>query len=216
MESKGLKPEAFDAHLANKTLRLAFVGMSNAGKSYRSRVLKDEAGFLWYEVDRAIEQELGFASIETISKWLGYPSDKEYAERERQYLALEDRFTQQASNLKEGKNLVFDTTGSIVHIDPKSIQTVRDNCLVVHLDVGESTLSTMIEDFFNEPKPVVWGEFYRQRGGESAESTIRRCFSELLAWRLEKYRDLAHVNIPVAELRDTPAEETLSIIKSHL
>jgi predicted GTPase len=50
METELLKKEEFEQHLKNKTLRLSFVGMSNAGKSYRSRILSEQAGFLWYQV----------------------------------------------------------------------------------------------------------------------------------------------------------------------
>ena len=81
MELALLTKSEFDAHIANKTLRLAFVGMSNVGKSYRSKILRDESGFDWYQVDKEIMKSLGFSSMEEVSKWLGLPHAVTYQER---------------------------------------------------------------------------------------------------------------------------------------
>ena len=211
-----LKPGEFDAHRVAGTLRLAFVGMSNGGKSYRSRVLAREEGFLWYHVDKEIQEALGFAAMQEVSSWLGYPGDEHYAEREERYLALEDGFTKNASVRTGGRNLVFDTTGSVVHLPPGTLSLVRENSLVVHLDVGEDSLPQMIERFFAEPKPVAWSGYYEQRQGETAEEAVRRSYPALLHERLKRYRALAHVNIPASELHDATGVETLTTIRSHL
>jgi len=57
-------------HIKQGDFRLAFVGMSNCGKSYKSRILQDNAGFFWYEVDRAIQKSLGFDSMDQIASWM--------------------------------------------------------------------------------------------------------------------------------------------------
>lgn len=216
MDSEGLTEAEFDVHIAEGTLRLALVGMSNAGKSYRSKVLRDEEDFLWYHVDDEIQNELGFESLEEISRWLGYPTSEGYAEREHTYLELENRFTKQAAMQTGGKNLVFDTTGSVVHLDDDTIKVLRENCLIVHLDVGEDSLSRMVEKFFKQPKPVAWAGNLEFKQGESEEEAVRRNYPKLLSTRLKQYRDLAHVNVPFAEVRDKSARETLAVIKSHL
>lgn len=211
-----LTPEEFDAHVAAGTLRLSFVGMSNAGKSYRSKVLAKERGFLWYQVDEAIQKALGFATMEEISAWIGYPINAGYKEREAKYLELENTFTREAAMQTGGKNFVFDTTGSVVHLKPETLQVLKDNCLVVHLDIGEGSLDAMVEKFFIEPKPVAWGEYFEVEEGESEEAALRRCYPKLLHDRLHMYRTLAHLNIPAGSLHDVSGNETLEIIKSHL
>ena len=211
-----LMPEEFDAHCADGTLRLAFIGMSNGGKSYRSRILHQEADFLWYHVDEEIQKALGFADMAQISAWLGYPSDARYPEHEQRYLELEDRFTQNASMQTNGHNLVFDTTGSVVHLTPDTLAILQQNCLVVHLDVGEDSLRQMTERFFAKPKPVAWCGYYEEHPGDSAESALRRSYPTLLRERLARYRELAHMTIPASELRDATARETLVIIKNRL
>ncbi len=211
-----LTQEEFDTHIANGTFRLAFIGMSNGGKSYRSKVLHRDADFLWYHVDEEIQKALGFTDMAQISTWLGYPSDVQYPAHERRYLELEDGFTKNASMRTGGRNLVFDTTGSVVHLTPDTLGVLRQNCLVVHLDVGEDSLRYMTERFFAQPKPVAWCGSYDERPGESTESALRRSYPALLSERLTKYRALAHLTIPASELRNASAKETLALISSHL
>lgn len=216
MEIELLKPDELDAHVRNGTFRLAFIGMSNAGKSYRSKVLHDELDFIWYHVDEGIYKELDFDSMEDISAWLGYPTSEGYEEREAKYLELENKLTKQSSMRTDGKNLVFDTTGSVVHLNKDTLQTLHGNCLIVHLDVGEDSLEQLVEKFFEHPKPVAWCGHLQQQEGETPEEAVRRSYPELLEFRLKKYRELAHVNVPAQDVYDTSALETLDVIKKHL
>ncbi len=216
MNNDQLKPEELHAHVARGTFRLAFVGMSNAGKSYRSRILRDEADFLWYHVDEEILLALGFEEMGQLSRWLGYPTSEGYADREAKYLELENKFTKYAAMQTNGKNLVFDTTGSIVHLDETTFDVLTENCLVVHLDVGDDSLAHMLEKYFKEPKPVAWAGNLTFEKGESEEEALRRSYPSLLKKRLVKYRELAHVNVPAAALRNTSARETLDTIKTYL
>ncbi|OGC80766.1 hypothetical protein A2943_02710 [Candidatus Adlerbacteria bacterium RIFCSPLOWO2_01_FULL_51_16] len=216
MQSEQLKPEEFDAHIASGTFRLAFIGMSNAGKSYRSKTLHKEKDFLWYQVDEEIWKALGFDTIAEISSWIGYPTDEGYAERERQYLELENKFTERASMRTGGKNFVFDTTGSVVHLEPKTQHILKENCLVVHLDVGESAIEHMTEKFFLHPKPIAWCGYFSMQPAESKEEALRRCYPELLLERLKRYREFSHMTIRAKEVYDKSGEETLAIIRNHL
>jgi shikimate kinase len=215
-ELEMLKPEEFDAHLAAGTLRLSFIGMSNGGKSYRSRVLRDDLGFRWYHVDEEIQKALGLADISEVSSWIGYPTSDTYPEREAKYLELENEFTRRSAMDSGGANLVFDTTGSVAHLAPETLDTLRANCLVVHLDVTEESVGKMVEQFFAEPKPVAWCGRFSHAEGEDADAAVRRCYPSLLSERLAEYRALAHLNIPAHELRDKSGAETLAVIKRYL
>ncbi len=215
-KSVRLSPEEFDAHVQNGTCRLSFIGMSNGGKSYRARVLRDQAGFLLYSVDEEIIKELRFKDMDELSAWLGYPSSAGYAEREATYLELEGKFTKQAAMKTHGRNLVFDTTGSVAQLGAKVLEALDEHTLIVHLDVGEDALETLMELYFTEPKPVAWGEFFSMLPGESEESALRRSYPTLLNERLKRYRALAHVNIETRKLYDASGAETLSLIREHL
>jgi len=74
----------------------------------------------------------------------------------------------------------------------------------------------MVRKYFEEPKPVVWGESFYALKGESNDDTLLRCFPLLLHDRIKKYRNFSHVTIPFDELKDKTWEETLWVIKSYL
>lgn len=208
--------EEFDARRADGTLRIAFVGMSNGGKSYRSRVLRDQEGFAWYSVDAEIQKELGFRDMSRISSWLGYPVGAAYAKRERRYLELEDRFTKAGAARTSAINTVLDTTGSVVHLPEGTLSALRARCLVVHLDVGDDSLAQMLEKFAAHPKPVAWCGFFSARPGGSRDDALRHSYPVLLAQRLARYRALARLSIPAETLRDAGGKETLDRIRAGL
>ena len=211
-----LLPEEMDQYIAAGTFRLAFVGLSNAGKSYRSKVLVEQADFYWYEVDSSIQNELGLEDMSDISGWLGYPTTTTYKERAAKYLAAEEKCTHLASLDTKGKNLVFDTTGSVIHLTGETKDWLLDQCLVVNIDVGEDSITELCDKYFEEPKPVLWGDSFNQQEGETDEESLRRCYPEMLRDRLGKYRELAHVSISMVDLFDRSAEETLTTIKASL
>jgi shikimate kinase len=211
-----LTPDELTEHVRAGTFRLAFIGMSNAGKTYRSNVLRSELDFAWYHVDGAIGAVLGFSDIKEISDWMGLPSSPDYTKREQEYLALENKYTRQSAMNTDGKNLVFDTTGSVVHLEPETLSILHQNCLMVHLDVGDDSLEPLIKKFFAHPKPVAWCGHFATTPSETETSALKRCYPKLLAWRLAQYRELAHISVPAKEVYDTSAEETLACIASYL
>lgn len=215
MDLAPLTKAEYDAHIAENTLRVAFVGMSNVGKSYRSKVLRDECGFDWYQVDKEIIKSLGFAEMEEIAQWLGLPDSETYGERERAYLDSEAKHTK-VDFLDTDRNLVFDTTGSVIYLEKPTTEWLQENCLIVNLEAGEEYIETMIQKFFEKPKPVVWNGEYVQKPGETERETLERCFPILLRDRLKKYRAMAHVNVSADDLYDKSGGETIAIIRSRL
>jgi len=179
-------------------------------------MLAKERDFFWYQVDGDIQKALGLIGQEAVSAWLGYPTSQTYMERERRYIELENEFTGHAAMQSLGKNFVFDTTGSVIHLDRAVLELVRENTLVVHLDVGEESLEDLMDIFFLKPKPVCWSGYFFQEKGESEESALRRSYPILLKERLKRYRELAHININARELYDMSGDKTLEIIRSKL
>lgn len=216
MELGNLTQSEFDAHIANNTIKLAFIGMSNAGKSYRARMLSQDAGFKWHHVDGEIQQTLGIESMDAISLWLGYPTSATYPEREKIYLDAENKNTLLDTFDTDAKNLVFDTTGSVIYLPQTTIDWLKQQCLMVNLVVGEDKLAPMMEKFFAEPKPLIWSGFFVQAEGENEHQALEHSYPRLLHDRLARYQSLAHINIPAQELHDKSGQETLSIIRSHL
>jgi len=216
MEAEQLRPQELDEHVRKGTFRLAFVGMSNAGKSYRSRVLQNELGFFWYEVDANIQNILDVEGMTGVSEWLGYPTSPTYQERQVKYLKAEEESTFLHQLDTRGKNLVFDTTGSVIYLSEAAKDWLRHECLVVNINVGEETIPEMTERYFEEPKPVIWGGYFTQQKDETEEAALRRSYGDMLHARLLEYEALAHITIPYAELYDKTGEDTLSVIKHYL
>src|SRR3989344_6857739 len=165
MQPQQLTQLEYDRHIASKTFRLAFIGMSNVGKSYRSKVLQNECGFMGYLVDEEIQKALGFDSVDAISHWLGYPTSPNYPAHEQEYLAQEARNTRVDFLDTKGKNLVFDTTGSVIYLVEPILGWLKENSLLVHLDAGEDALGTMVQKFFEEPKSLILRGFFEQQEG---------------------------------------------------
>ena len=216
MKSENLTPAELDAHVELGTFHLAFVGMSNGGKSYRSAVLQNELDFFWYEVDAHIQDALQLEDMEDISSWLGYPTLQIYADHVKIYLEAEEKCTYLQGLDTNGKNLVFDTTGSVIYLSDQTKNWLSKECLVVNIDVGIDAVDEMTTRYFQEPKPVVWGDTFKRLEGEDDDSALKRCYPEMLKFRLEAYSTLAHLTIPHAELHDKTGVQTLEIIKSYL
>jgi len=203
-------------HVKSGDFRLAFVGMSNCGKSYRSKILRDQNDFMWYEVDAAIQKDLWFDDMQDISDWMKQPYNEWFSVRQEQYLRSEARCTKLDGLDTWWRNLSFDTTGSVVYLDESTLDWLHNKCLVVNIDVGEEDIARMVRKYFEEPKPVVWGDSFYTLKDESNDDALLRCFPLLLHDRIEKYRDFSHITIPFTELKDKTWDETLEVIASYL
>ena len=74
-----------------KPLRLALIGMSGAGKTFWTKKLA-AAEYPAVSCDDRIEQKLaprlaagGYAGINGVAAWMGWPDSATYAERESEY-----------------------------------------------------------------------------------------------------------------------------------
>src|SRR5215470_10414189 len=109
---------------AERPLRLALIGMSGAGKTFWTRRIA-ESGVPAISCDDVIEEKLaprltagGFAGINGVAAWMGWPDSPTYAEREAEYLkeemaALDEILSGLESDSQ--KSLVLDTTGSVIY-----------------------------------------------------------------------------------------------------
>lgn len=181
--------------------------MSNSGKSFWSKQLQRDLQFQVVCVDDRIEKQLesqlsiaGHVGIDGLAAWMGFPSDESFASRQAEYLSAEERITASAAAILHdtGSNSVLDTTGSVVYLSNATREMLCSNYLVIHLEAGDDLLSAMTENYFLTPKPVVWGDSFNQRDGESPEDALRRCYPALLRERRERYSKMAHITVPAA------------------
>jgi shikimate kinase len=186
--------------------------MSGAGKSHWARKLA-AAGFRAINVDDRIERKLapelsagGYRGIGGVAAWMGWPDQPEYREREHKYLASEIEAMGEVLDEIEAsgqEGIVLDTTGSVVYTGEAICRRLQRLTTVVYLAASASEEHMLISRYMSDPKPVLWGEAFSQRPGESAKSAVARCYPELIAHRKQLYERYAHVIIPMARLRET-------------
>jgi shikimate kinase len=194
----------------DKPLRLALIGMSGAGKTFWTKKLA-ASGVPTVSCDDVIERKLGprlaaggFAGINGVAAWMGWPDSAIYAERETEYLAEEIRTLDEVLTELERqaeKPLVLDTTGSVIYTGNNLLMRLRRQMTIVYLAASAQEQQLLIERYLNDPKPVLWRGAFQARPGEAPRETVARCYPALMAARRQSYEALAHCTVSVAELR---------------
>src|SRR5215471_7424525 len=198
---------------ANAPLRLALVGMSGAGKSFWTRKIA-ETGVPTISCDDVIEEKLaprlkagGFAGINGVAAWMGWPDSPTYAEREAEYLKEEIAALDEilAGLQKDrAKPLVLDTTGSVIYAGNHLLKRLRKLMTVVYLAASDAEQQLLVQRYLSDPKPVLWRGAFVAKAGEAPRETVARCYPKLMAARRQSYRALAHATLQVADLRELP------------
>lgn len=208
----------------DKPLRLALIGMSGAGKTFWTKKLA-ASGVPATSCDDVIERKLaprlaagGYAGINGVAAWMGWPDSGTYAEREAEYLAEETRALDEVlTELGEQpeKSLVLDTTGSVIYTGNNLLMRLRRQMTIVYLAASAAEQQLLIERYLNDPKPVLWRGAFQPRPGEAPRATVARCYPALIGARRQSYEALAHCTLQVAELRDVSpqAEVFLKMIR---
>jgi shikimate kinase len=210
-----------------KPLRIALIGMSGAGKTFWTKKLA-ESGIPAISCDDQIEARLaprlaagGYAGINGVAAWMGWPDSPMYAEREAEYLAEEihtlDEVLQQLEKQSE-KSLVLDTTGSVIYTGNNLLMRLRRRMTIVYLAASAAEQQLLIERYLHDPKPVLWRGAFQPKPKESPRETVARCYPVLIAARRQSYEALAHCTLQVAALRDASpnAEAFLKMIQSKI
>lgn len=209
---------------ASGPLRIALAGMSGSGKTFWARKIA-ETGVRAISCDDVIEEKLaarlksgGYAGINGVAAWMGWPDSPAYAEREAEYLkeeiaALDEVLAELESD--RAKALVLDTTGSVIYAGNHLLRRLRKLMTVVHLAASDAEQRLLVERYLSDPKPVLWRGAFVAKAGEAARETVTRCYPNLIAARQQSYAALAHVTLRVAELRELPqtAEAFLNLVR---
>ncbi|MFO0684496.1 MAG: hypothetical protein U0234_20750 [Sandaracinus sp.] len=192
-------------------MQLCLVGMSGVGKSFWSRRLAAELGFVVHDCDAAIGARLssivtpepGEEPVTALGRWMGMPWSEGYAEREARYLALEDAVTREAVLAMRDRH-VLDTTGSVIYLGSDLLETIRARFRVVYLRTPDERRSAMLRRYLEEPKPVVWAGAFHAAEGQAPLDALPAAYAALLALRDQRYAALAHVTLDGGELERHP------------
>jgi len=184
----------FDEKKRTEQLRIALVGMSNIGKSHWARRIKRDHGFVHYEVDDRIQENLSLSSIAKSANWMGHPYDAGYTAKAKQYLELESEMTAEASNA-EG-NVIIDTTGSVIYLDEEIKNDIKKHNVVIYIKANPKNLDRLKKRFATSPKPLIWGEHFKAVEGVDNHDAMMAQYPSLLRARDEMYAKMADLTMP--------------------
>jgi shikimate kinase len=179
---------------SDKPLRLALIGMSGSGKSHWGKNLAALGC-------PTISCDGGYQGIHGVAAWMGWPDGPTYAERESEYLREEIATLDEVlSSLEKDpkRELVLDTTGSVICTGNHMLYRLRRQMTVVYLAASPEETQLLIERYLRDPKPVLWQGVFQPRPGETPHDTIVRCYPLLIAARRQSYEALAHLTIPTS------------------
>jgi shikimate kinase len=177
------------------------MGMSGAGKSHWAQILAG-AGFRVIGVDDRIEKKLapelaagGYRGIGGVAAWMDWPSDPTYIQREKKYLECEVKSMEEALDEIQAsgeEGTILDTTGSVVYTGDEICRRMQSLTTVVYLEASYTEEELLIARYLSDPKPVLWGDQFVRRPGESTKDAIARCYPQLIAHRKKLYQRYAH------------------------
>lgn len=221
-----LSQKKFERLLHKNQLTLSFIGMSNIGKTYWSRKLM-ELNFKHFDCDEIIKAKLVALlkvkwkeGLSDVSHWMGQPYDQRFIVNQQKYLELEKEVMEKIFlNLKNIKkqNVVIGVTGSVVHLDSAICKELKKRALVIYIQETDSMRKNMFENYIKKPKPVVFGNLFRPRKGETQRQALERSYKNLLDKRRRLYTKYADITIPRESIgQDISASEFISLIKEKL
>jgi shikimate kinase len=190
-------------------IKLSLIGMSGAGKSHWSQKMA-AAGLRVISVDDRIEEKLApelaagdHRGIGGVAAWMGWPDQPSYGEREQKYLAYEIESMREALDEIEeahGEGVLLDTTGSVIYTGDEICRRLQALTTVVYLAVPVAEEQTLIARYLSDPKPVLWGDQFELRRGETAQDAIARCYPRLIEHRKKLYERLAQRRVSLARI----------------
>lgn len=192
-------------------IKLSLIGMSGAGKSHWAQKLA-AAGFRVISIDDRIEKKLapelgagGYRGIGGVAAWMGWPDDPAYREHEKKYLECEVKSMGEALDeiqASGGEGTILDTTGSVAYTGEEICRRMQNLTTVVYLEASPAEEKVLIARYLSDPKPVLWGDQFGQRPGESTHDAIARCYPQLIASRKKLYERYAHRVVSMERLKN--------------
>lgn len=188
-------------------MRITLIGMSGSGKSLWSSVLSRH-GFQYLGCDREIgrrlvdDGRLSAGALDLIGRWMGFPFEAEYTQREALYLghekAVMDRFLTELESRPQNQGsppVVIDTTGSVIYTGQAIRKRLRQQTVVVYLSTSPAYRQALHRAYVENPRPVLWQQHFQKKKDEDDQAALKRCYASLLADREARYRQYAHLEI---------------------
>lgn len=192
-------------------MRISFIGMTGSGKSYWSQKLQQK-GYKIFCCDDLIEEKLGselkklgYSGIKDVAKWMGQPFEPQHKLASKKYLQFEKEVLLEIfAELEKSphiKNVVIDTTGSVVYMDEFVHAGLKKFTTVLYFQIPDSVKDEMYQLYLKDPKPVIWGAQFRNFSDDPMKA-LAESYPKLLSYRTKKYEKLADMTFDYHTLRN--------------
>jgi shikimate kinase len=191
-------------------MKITLIGMASVGKSYWSAQL-EAAGFLHLDLDELIRERLmthlNRPATETrfMNDWLNFPDSAGFAEREQLFLDTEATVFEYVLSVLEKVDeqtpVVVNTGGSLVYAPPAYWQRLKALTTIVYLKMDKSLSKTLINNYLQEGRSVIWKGIYAPLSDETRDETYLRCYAKLLKVRENWYEHYADCRVEYHEHR---------------
>jgi len=185
--------------------------MSGTGKTHWAKKLVKH-GFLHLCCDDLIEKKLepelskyGYKGLEDVGRWMGLPYENSYPKASKKYLEKEREviveILDRVRSIPKDTNIVIDTTGSLVYMEDKLLQKLKQKTTIIYLEVPKEVEKEIYNRYLIQPKPVIWGQSFKKRPGESNTQALAGCYLDLLNFRKNRYEKIADLTMLYHALR---------------
>ena len=205
---------AYHAALDAGTLKLAFVGMSNIGKSYASQAIGTAYDLPVIDNDALIGGALGLSDMQALADWMHYPDHADHGSRAKTYIKHEDDIL--AQTLARDTGGIYDLTGSVIYCHKAALAELKHQALVVHIAAQDGDLTRLEQLFFDNPKPLIWHDQFTQQQDQDANSAMRESYPRLLKSRQSAYKNLSDVSIESSKFRNLSGKAMANLIGQSL
>ncbi len=215
----------FEEEIKNNKLILSLIGMSNIGKSFWSKKLKD-IGFKYICCDDLIEKKLekdlkklNYSGIQDLARWMGMPYEKRFQKNQKKYLMFEEEtMSEILKQIKKTKyNTVIDTTGSIVHNNEYYLKKLKEKSLIIYIETDNSIENELFKKYITEPKPVIFGNIFEIKEGEDKMESLKKAYKKLLKFRTSLYKKYTDINLNYKNTKkDSDINHFIKLIQEKL
>jgi shikimate kinase len=199
-------------------MKISLIGMSGAGKSKTACEIS-KLGYKLFDCDKLISQKLikkGLPIREDkffhdMGVWLGYPWMEGFKDREKLYMEAEElSMLEILEESQKYEDVVIDTTGSVIYCSDKIKDLLRTHSKVIYISVPESDIEHMISYYKQNPRPILWMNFFNPDSSLSNEENLAVCYRELLKERIKLYDKLKTCEISRKQCWQLASEGKLS------
>ncbi len=200
-------------------LRIALVGMSGAGKSFWTKRLSEPAAIPASPATTSSKSAFARTSpprdtlASTVSPpgWVGPTARPTHnanpdATLSAEIAVLDDLLSELERDSQ--RELVLDTTGSVIYAGNNILMRLRRQMTVVYLAAAPQERELYcVGRYLSDPKPVLWRGAFQPKSDETPRDTVARCYPKLAAARRQSYEALAHCTLPVASLHRVSSQD---------